>query len=196
MGRNSLWITGLVVSFTTLCPAQNIPASVLIGRVKANRTHFQKWDHGKNLKDRVAAKGSDLDIGVVRLETPAECDQCPLLSPENNSRIRSAARNSDLVAVGAGVSNLSSLTANEAFIFTDSEFKINEIWKGAVSPGVFDDGGTSDEITITAPGGERRLVGTKLRQHSRFVRPCKSGIPTYYFLNIYPTPILTKPIAD
>lgn len=66
----------------------------------------------------------------------------------DHETIKSATRAFDLVVVGNVVSQTSSLTTNGAFVFTDSELVISDVWKGR-GPGLAD----GKEITVTSAGG-------------------------------------------
>lgn len=169
MKRKSLYIIGLFVVISiftvTRCSGQDIPQSVLIGRIKANRSQYPQWDKGHSLKDEVLATGHDVVRRPIKLDDFVKCLNCPPERDDDNSLVKFAARGSDLVATGTVVGNISSLTTKNDFIFTDSEFKIDEIWRGSISPEVLDDSGTMDEITITSPGGRVKINTHRVEEY-------------------------------
>lgn len=177
---------GLALLLVLQCFAQELPLSIRIERVKANRSECPQLDKGRSLKDEVSATHHDVERRSIVIDDLAKGLNYPLEPPEDNSRIRSATHSSDLVAVGTVTNDLSTLTANEAFIFTDSEFKISEIWKGNVSPGVLDDGGTMDEITVTAPGGIAKIQGNTVRAIVSNRAPLQMGHTYLLFLTYLP----------
>ena len=133
--------------------AQSVSDSELIARIKLNRGNFQEWDRGPNLPEKAKLLGKDILASPTVRETPILCDRCPKPDPENHPEVKRAASESDLVAIGHVVRNISASTQNEAFVFTDSEFVVDEVLKSNDASPTSRVIGVGDEVTVTAPGG-------------------------------------------
>ena len=154
--------------------AQSVSYAELIERLKANRSNFSELDNGPSLRSRAQTLGRDISVNPISFETPAECKDCPRSDPTQNAQVMQAARQSDLVVVGRVIRNISCLTQNEAFVFTDSEFIVEEIWKDAkllnsapVTVG--------REITVAAAGGAVIADGYHIRAAAPNVTTLQTG---------------------
>jgi hypothetical protein len=183
MKRKSLIV--FILFSVYLAGAQSIPDSELIARIKANKTKFGEWDRGVSLREKAASLGKDISANPVVLESPILCDRCPSPDPSNHPEVKRATAEADLVVVGHVVRNISALTQNEAFIFTDSEFVIDEIWKGenftsSQSPKI------GDEITIATPGGSVVSNGHRITAYPSNRTPLQAGHNYLMYLKYMP----------
>lgn len=138
--------------------AQDTPQSVIVERIKENRSTFPQWDNGPDLREKAKSQG-DVARDMAVNEDLLQCLSCPSSGPGDNPRIKDAAQKSELVAIGTVTSKISSLSAKYSFIVTDAQFKVSEILKGAVDPRASDDGGNSQELTVAMPGGKVKVDG-------------------------------------
>ncbi len=154
-------VTGLALLICwQVVEAQSLPNDELINRIKLNTALFAQLDQGANLPERAHSQGKDIFVNRVNNETATLCDACSPEDPTNDPEVKRAASESDLIAVGHVTRNISALTANEAFVFTDSEFVLDEVWKSRHESKVFM---PKDEITVVTPGGTVMSDGHKIR---------------------------------
>lgn len=166
---------------------QDIPLSVQVERLKANRSEFPIRDQGANLIDRAVQTNRDVVLNGVGTEQPIGCSTpCKQEEPENNRRIRAAAKSADLIIIGTVLTNLSTLTTNKASILTDSEVKVDELLKGQVDTRALDDGGSLNELTLTHPGGAVRSHGHASIVNDPEFRNLSIGHQYIFFLRYIP----------
>lgn len=167
-------------------PNSSIPDSELIARIKANRSHFPEIDHGESLKDTANKSGKDVLRHVTVMVDQGQCMGCPKPDPNDDPVVKQATTNSDIVVIGRAVRNISALTQNEAFVFTDSEFIIDEIWKNAGSSEADPSVSQGSEITILRPGGEVRSNGHRISISLSTDIPLKVGHKYLLYLKYLP----------
>lgn len=178
-------VVGLL-SLSCVLGAQSIPDAELIARIKANRSHFSQWDHGESLKDIANKAGKDISRHVTVMVDQGQCMSCPKPDPNDDPDVKRAAINSDIVVIGHVVRNISALTQNEAFIFTDSELILDEIWKNAARPEAGPPVSQDSEITIVRPGGAIRSNGHQIRISLSNSVPLKVGDKYLLYLKYAP----------
>jgi len=190
-----MWKPVLVsLALLSQCPgllAQSVSDAELIERLKANRSNFSELDNGPSLRSRAQTLGRDISVNPISFETPAQCKDCPRSDPTQDAQVMQAARQSDLVAVGRVVRNISCLTQNEAFVFTDSEFVIEEVWKSAKSAPV----AVGGEITVAAAGGAVIADGHHIRAAAPNVTTLQTGHQYLLFLKFLSNSQSYKPIG-
>lgn len=167
--------------------AQTVPAAELDQRHKLNATHFAEYDYGVDLVQQAARTNHDVLIGPFVKEHPGVCVDCPKPDPYHLSDITLFANLSDVVLIGRVISQTSSFTPNNTYVFTDSQMLITEVWRqsgknrelaGPVLRGT--------EITVTSPGGEVTIQGHRIvAAPSRFT-PFVPGHEYLLFLKYLP----------
>ena len=175
-----------LLTLSCVSSAQSIPDSELIARIKANRSHFSQWDHGESLKNTANKAGKDVSRHVTVMVDQGQCISCPKPDPNDDPEVKRATVKSDIVVIGHAVRNISALTQNEAFIFTDSEFIVDEIWKNAASPETGPSVSKDSEITIVRPGGAVRSNGHEIRISLSNSVPLKVGDKYLLYLKYEP----------
>lgn len=165
--------------------AQSLPDAVLIKRMTANRGKFAEWDHGVNLREKVVSSGQDVTANPIVKETSTICDGCPAVAATADPAIKRAARESDLVVTGHVVRNISALTENESFVFTDSEFVLDSVWRKS-SIVTSTDSSVGSEITVAWPGGEVKVEGHKISSFPTNRTPLLVGHQYLLFLKYLP----------
>jgi hypothetical protein len=156
----------VILGFTTLSfilRAQSIPDTELISRIKANRSHFAELDNGKSLKASANELNQDVSRDLTVMGTPGICVGCPKPDSADEPNVKAATNHSDIVVVAHDVKNVSALTQKEAFVFTDSQLIIDEIWKNSARPDAGPDLALGTEITVVEPGGAVQMNGHWIR---------------------------------
>lgn len=174
----------LLATCSQLAIAQSISSEELISRLKLNRSLFDSLGQGPKLSDRSREEGKDISVRRIEMETPTLCDGCAAPDPNNNPDIIRATEESDLVVVGRVVRNISALTTNETFVFTDSEVVIDEVWKSgsrSSKPRI------GDEITVASPGGSVLSNGHKISVSVSSRAPLIVGHKFVLFLRSLPS---------
>jgi hypothetical protein len=166
--------------------AQSIPDSELIARIQLNKSKFPEWDKGANLKNKADTLGHDVTANIRVMGTSSLCDKCPEPDPANDPEVKRATIASDLIVAGHVTKNISALTQNEAFVFTDSEFVIDEIWKSEKIPGRNSQVSVGEEITITHPGGIVKSHGHVIRAFLSNHIPLEPGHSYLMYLRYLP----------
>jgi len=141
--------------------AQQVDDATLIERLRANRSLFPEWDHGPSLRKRVQVQGSDITYQPIVSETSLTCDECAEPNNYDHPEVKRVAKDADLVIVGRVARNISALTEKEAFIFTDSEVVIDQLWKRHLPAKIQYSVGS--EITVARPGGTMRIEGHNIK---------------------------------
>jgi len=101
--------------------------------------------------------------------------------------VKAATRESDLVVVGHITRNISTLTPNDAFVITDSEFVVEETWKSNSQPDAAADNNAGAEITIVTIGGVVKSDGHVISAHMPNREVLKIGDHYLLFLHYIPT---------
>ncbi|MBW4039169.1 MAG: hypothetical protein HIU91_09895 [Acidobacteria bacterium] len=166
--------------------AQSVPDSELVARIKANRSHFSELDRGPNLEKQAANLGQDISADRSVSGNPGLCGGCAPPDPNNDPDVKRATAESDLIVIGEDVRNISSLTENKAFVFTDSEFIISEIWKDTGTTGSAQPLAFGSEITITTPGGVARSGGHRIEASLSHKAPMRAGHQYLMYLRYLP----------
>ena len=175
-----------LLTLSCVSSAQSIPDSELIARLKANRSHFSQWDIGQSLKDRANKLGEDVSRDGHALVDQGQCPDCPKPDPNDDPQVKRATSVSDIVVIGRDVRNISTLTQNEAFVFTDSELIVDEVWKNAMSPEAGPSVSQGSEITIASPGGAMRINGHWIRASLSTRLPLRTGQRYLIYLKYLP----------
>jgi len=157
-----LLIVIVLFGCAAISKSQSVSDAELIVRLKANQSKFAEWEHGGDLRERASRLGKDITANPVVKETSIECGNCPRPDARNHPEVRNATEKSDLVAIGHIIRNISSLTASGAFIFTDSQYVVDTIWKDSKRDSPHHAIKIGDEITITGPGGTVISDGHKI----------------------------------
>ena len=162
--KTSLVVLGMFIVGGTLAHAFPIPDSVLIQRLQANRKLYSKWERKPGLRELAKQSNNDVSSNPVILSTPAIATEKSLAKkdPKNQPQIQATATFCDVVVVGTVTRNISSLTQNEGFIFTDSEVLIESVVGTSKLENGRADIGPGSEITVTSPGGRVVADGHKL----------------------------------
>jgi len=163
----------MLFGFAANSKSQSMSDTELIARLKANQARFAEWERGGDLRERANRLGKDITANPVVKETSIKCDSCPNPDARNHPEVKLAANKSDLVAVGHIIRNISSLTDSGAFIFTDSEFVVDEIWKDSKKDSPHHSIKIGDEVTITSPGGTVISDGHKITAQPTNLIPLK-----------------------
>jgi hypothetical protein len=131
MSISKCLIVLLVGTFIGSAPlkGQALSDQELIARLKINKMLFPNWDRGPSLKDRITSENRDIFLKPIVSESSIACEACPKADDFDNPETEVAAKGSDLVVIGSVTRNVSAFTERNAFIFTDSEFSIEEILK-------------------------------------------------------------------
>jgi len=76
--------------------------------------------------------------------------------------VSDSAGGSDIILVGTVTKNISALTQSGGFVFTDSEFVIDEVLGAQTKSADRPAQAAGDEVTITSPGGQLYADGHKI----------------------------------
>ena len=174
------------LSLSCALSAQSIPDSELIARLKANRSLFSSFDHGPSLKDRANQLNQDVSRDLNVSASPGICVGCPKPDPNDDPDIKRATNHSDIVVVAHDFKNVSALTQNETFVFTDSELIVDQIWKNASSSEAGPSIAEGSEITVVEPGGAVRINGHLIRGSLSDRVPFKIGHTYLLYLKYLP----------
>jgi hypothetical protein len=152
-------IVGVLLAVSVSAFAQSTPNPDLATRLQASRSLFPQWDHGADLRVQARANNKDISHSLVINETPILCNSCPKPDPSDHPGVRMAAVASDVVLIARDIQNVSELTTNNAFVLTNSQMTVEQVWKGEGSDthkGQLLRGGV---ITVTSPGGMVHVDG-------------------------------------
>jgi hypothetical protein len=168
-----IWLAGHLVL------AQAVSDEEIVARSKANSSHFRHWDRGPDLKERANSLGKDISADRVITGTSSLCDGCPSPDPQNDPAVKRATHESDVVVIGQVRRNVSAFTEHNAFVFTDSQFVVGEIWKNSADhPTV-----VGQEITIARPGGTVQSGEHTIRAYPSNQVPLQVGRTYLMYLN-------------
>ena len=183
----SIWPLICLVLLSSPSARPQVPSdSDLLDRIKLNRTHFPTLDLGPSLREKADLSGEDVAVTKVVKETPILCDHCPPPDPANHPDVIRATHESDLVAIGHVLRNTSCLTQNEAFIFTDSQFVIDEIWKPFSPSSSSLPLAINSEITLATPGGIVVSNGHTISAFLSNIVPLRTGHSYLMYLKYMP----------
>lgn len=160
-----------------------------------NRSHFEDLDHGASLSDQARRTGKDVVVNRRIFETETLCSSCPAPEAANNPDVERATHESDVVATGQFIRKISALTANEAFVFTDYEFLIEDVWKSTSISTLQRPQRPGDEITITLPGGTVESNGHKVSASVSNRAPIQTGRTYLLYLQYLPDSRSYKPVS-
>jgi hypothetical protein len=146
-------IIAIFLTVSVAVCAQTVTNSELATRLEASRSSFSQWDHGADLRALAQSKNQDISRRLVVNETPILCDNCPKPDASNHPEVRMAVVASNVVLVARNVQNISALTTNNAFAFTNSDLKVEQVWKGGGSDAQKGEILPGGEITVSTPGG-------------------------------------------
>lgn len=193
---NRLLILTLGFCFwASIVSAQGLPNSELVERLKINRSHFEDLDRGASLSDQARRTGKDVVVNRRIFETESLCSSCPAPEATNHPEVKRATHESNVVATGHFIRKISSLTANEAFVFTDYEFLIEDVWKSTNISTLQRPQRPGDEITVTLPGGTVESNGHKVSVSMSNRAPIQTGRTYLLYLRYLPDSRSYKPVS-
>ncbi len=144
---------GVLLSVSVAACGQSIPNSQSEVRLEASRSLFSQWDHGPDLRAQAQAKNKNISRHIIVREESILCNNCPKPDPSNHPAVRMAAVASDVVLIARNIQNVSGLTTNDAFAFTNTQMSVQEVWKGSGSDTSKGQILPGEEITVSSPGG-------------------------------------------
>ena len=150
----------LGLSFALAYPQAAPSGNELQARRDHNKGLYSQYDHGPDLRQRASVYNKDYTRTIPIYETEARCLTCPPSPQTYNPQIVAAVRQSSLVAIGHIVSQISGFTDSGAFVFTDSEFVLDQVWHSSGAGPCNTEG---CEITITTPGGTAKVGAHTVR---------------------------------
>jgi len=160
-------------------PDKDVPTPVQEGvMTERQREHSKLYPpspRGKKLSDY--PKGMEILIGLPMPEQPTSNR-----TPSSFEFLTKLACDAEAVVLGVVESKTSQLTEKGDFIFTDYDFRVQEILKN--NPGAAIQ--SSDTIIVTRPGGSVSLKGQIYRVKDKSFRNLQPGKTYLLFLNFIP----------
>ena len=145
------------------------------------RTHSKlyKYESGKSILELLNLKDRDIEVRQNLALSFSMPDSVQATDADEVRRITCAA---DAVVVGKITSQVSQITENQKFIFTDYGFLVQEVLKNG-TVGVVQQ---ESEITITRPGGAVLIAGKRITAIDDSVLPLRRGKQYLLFLRYLP----------
>lgn len=178
-----------VIVLTLFAPAifaQQVSVDETVRRLKINRSFFRDWDHWPDLEERVLKTNHDVTVRPLHQENILECGSCSEPEPKNDPSVKQAVRTSDYVVVGRVVSSISAITTNKAFVVTDFEFIVEDIWKDHIPGDPKHSMQIGQEVTVLMRGGMVRSHGHIIDAKLPHETPLRLGDRYLLFLREIP----------
>ena len=175
-------LLGLIFFGTVTFSAQEAPKTDLAQRLKANATIYSSLDRGGDLVKQAADDNKDVTKTLIGNIDEAPCLECLKPVDSNHWRIKETTRESDLVVVGTVSRSISAFTPLRGFIYTDSQFTIEEIWKTNDKTLRL-----GDEITLTTAGGSLTVDGHRITARVDNTVALNDGDRYLLYLKYFPT---------
>lgn len=173
-----------IISAVQIRAAQNPTRQELIDRIKINRALFAQWDSGRDLRQDAAKKNGDVAFAITNDEALPICPQCDPNNPEGNPYFEATVKNSDLIAVGKVVRNISALSKNHSVVITDSQFLITDVWKAPPLSAIHAE--PESEVTVATVGGTVFLDGHQISSFLTNTQSLRTGHTYILFLKYIP----------